>query len=46
MYYQCNTSVTFCLYFCSVNGGMTIFLVGAEVWIKKKLKESLRLSIG
>ena len=21
MYYQCNTSVTSCLYFCSVNGG-------------------------
>ena len=35
MYCLCNTSVTSWLYFCSVNGGQTIFLVDTEVWIKK-----------
>ena len=46
LYYPCNTSVISWLYFCSVNGGQTIFLVDTEVWIKKKQKESSRLSIG
>lgn len=46
MYYQCNTSVTSCLYFCSVNGGQTIFLVDTEVWIKKKQKEFRESLIG